>query len=165
MGCPHHGGTSGYGATPWETERAGDMIYREEFGVEKGALKDGQGTPGDICRNPLLPKPGDNGAGHGCWEALGAQTLQPEGQHVSTNHPECPFSIAWCHLRGRPRCWWFPGVLMGVSSVGARARGSPRLASGAGRKRFLGWNSATFTPPAVAWPWIHPPIFDPLLPP
>ncbi|XP_053834250.1 uncharacterized protein LOC128807715 isoform X2 [Vidua macroura] len=25
---------------------------------------------------------GDTGAAHGCWEALGAQTLQPKGQHV-----------------------------------------------------------------------------------
>lgn len=120
-----------------------------------------QGTR-DVCRNPLFPQPGDT---RGSWKALGAQTLQPEGQHVSTNHPECPFSMAWCHLRGRPRCWWLPGLLMGVSSVGPRARGSPGLGSGAGRKPFPGRNSATSTPPPAAWPRIHIPIFDPLSPP
>lgn len=48
----------------------------------------------DALSKPLLPQPGDAGAAHGCWEALGAQTLQPKpvsGQrHVSTNHREHP---------------------------------------------------------------------------
>lgn len=123
-----------------------------------------QGTR-DIYTKPILPQPGDTRAGHGCWEALGTQTLQPEGQHVSTNHPECPLSRAWCHLMGTPRCWWLPGVLMGVSSVGPCARGSPGPGSDAGRKPFPGRNSATSTPPAVAWPWTHLPTFDPLPPP
>ncbi|XP_039921017.1 uncharacterized protein LOC120753128 [Hirundo rustica] len=30
---------------------------------------------------------GDTGAGRGCWEALGAQNLQPEGQEVPVPHP------------------------------------------------------------------------------
>lgn len=66
-------------------------------------------------------------------------------------------------------------VLMGVSSIGPccphgpHARGSPEPGSGAGRKPSLGKTSAMSTPPvephAAAWPWTHPPTFDPLPPP
>lgn len=37
----------GIGTTHWEMDRARDVTHREEFGVEEGVLKDGQGTPGD----------------------------------------------------------------------------------------------------------------------
>ncbi|KAM7072196.1 uncharacterized protein M8220_013168 isoform 2-T3 [Acridotheres tristis] len=44
--------------------------------------------PGSQRTTPSSCGPGDTRAGHGCWEALGAQTLQPKGQHVP---------VPWAH--------------------------------------------------------------------
>jgi len=86
----------------------------------------------------------------------------------------------WCHLGMQPVTrqwggqpyWGLLGLLMGLSSVGPccphgpRARGSPGLGSGAGRKPSPGRTSAMSMPPVephvVAWPWTRPSISDPL---
>lgn len=68
-------------------------------------------------------QPGDAGASHGPWKALGAQTLQPKSvsgqRQVSTNHREHPNKDGVTSVQskwGQPH-WKLPEVLMGLSPL------------------------------------------------